>query len=230
MLCAFCCLCLELQGCHFAQMIDSTEEIIESIFFTLSKFHRRSRGHYRRKQAAKCPSLEERRGPTRAVLLRFKRIASKPCEYSTLRSLAQLPPQCNRRALRLTGIRRHLQPGRRAWTHPPSRHQLRILILGSLRQLHPHGPRVQLCRARTRPPHNRPWLAYYDPAPRRWIRAFPVRHIIGRLCLICLMLWLVTLIYTFWWVPDRALLRLMKCYLDSKDTETIPSHLAKYSS
>jgi len=58
----------------------------------------------------------------RAVLLRFKRIASKPCEHSPLRSLAQRPPRCIRRALRLHRlgeIRRHWQPGRRAWTHPP---------------------------------------------------------------------------------------------------------------
>ena len=33
---------------------------------------------------------------------------------------------------------------------------------------------------------------YYDPAPRRWIRAVPVRHIIGRLCLIGLLLCAVT--------------------------------------
>ena len=142
----------------------------------------------------------------RAVLLRFKRIASKPCEHSPLRSLAQRPPRCIRRALRLGEIRRHWQPGRRAWTHPP-RHQLRILILGSLRQ----AP---------------PWLAYYDPAPWRWVRAVRVRHIIGRLSLIGLLLWPVTLIYTLWCVPDRA--PLMKCYLDSKDTGTTPSHLAKY--
>jgi len=142
----------------------------------------------------------------RAVLLRFKRIASKPCEHSPLRSLAQRPPRCTRSALRLGEIRRHWQPGRRAWTHPP-RHQLRILILGSLRQ----AP---------------PWLAYYDPAPWRWVRAVRVRHIIGRLSLIGLLLWPVTLIYTLWCVPDRA--PLMKCYLDSKDTGTIPSHLAKY--
>ena len=114
---------------------------------------------------------------------------------------------------------------------PTPRHQLRILILGSLRQapLPPlllHGPRVQPRRARTRPPHNRPWLAYYDPAPWRWVRAVRVRHIIGRLSLIGLLLWPVTLIYTLWCVPDRA--PLMKCYLDSKDTGTIPSHLAKY--
>ena len=55
----------------------------------------------------------------RAVLLRFERIASKPCEHSPLRSLAQRPPRCIRRALRLGEIRRHWQPGRRAWTHPP---------------------------------------------------------------------------------------------------------------
>ncbi len=67
---------------------------------------------------------------------------------------------------------------------------------------------------------------YYDPAPWRWIRAVPVRHIIGRLCWIGLLLWLVTLIDTLWCVPVRA--PLMKCYLDSKDTGTIPSHLAKY--
>ena len=114
---------------------------------------------------------------------------------------------------------------------PTPRHQLRILILGSLRQaplppLLPHGPRVQSRRARTRPPHNRPWLAYYDPAPWRRIRAVRVRHIIGRLSLIGLLLWPVTLIYTLWCVPDRA--PLMKCYLDSKDTGTTPSHLAKY--
>ena len=30
---------------------------------------------------------------------------------------------------------------------------------------------------------------YYDPAPRLWIRVVPVRHTIGRSCLISLLLW-----------------------------------------
>ena len=69
---------------------------------------------------------------------------------------------------------------------------------------------------------------YYDPAPRHWIRAVPVQHIIGRLSLPlrrprCTLTVTVTKINI---LPDRA--PLMKCYLDSGDTGTIPSHLAKY--
>ena len=44
---------------------------------------------------------------------------------------------------------------------------------------------------------------YYDPAPRHWIRVVPVRHIIGRLCCLCIIGWLLSSVSDYFCDTDQ---------------------------